>query len=78
MKILDRFLGVFGKRHTGMLGALYEQNDLKGYIYAIRARTYLKLTGKAFPVPSLPTQNTSPDDTMRNLSPSRRLARKGL
>ena len=61
-----------------MLGAISEQNDLKGYIYAIRARTYLRLTGKTFPAPTLPTQDTSLEETMRRLSPSRRLARKGL
>lgn len=78
MRILDRILSVFGKQRTGMLGALSEQNDLKSYIYAIRARTYLKLTGKTLPVPSVPIHDTNPEDTLRKLSPSRKLARKGL
>ena len=78
MNIVDKFLGLFERHRSHMLGAISEQNDLKGYIYAIRARTYLKLTGKALPVPSLPVQNTDPEETLRDLSPARRLARKGL
>ena len=78
MKIFDRLLGIFGRTRTGMVSALTEQNDLKDVIYAIRAQTYLRLTGKAYPSPLLPKQNTDPEDTIRSLSPARRLARKGF
>ncbi len=78
MKIADKFLSLFVRHRPSMLGAISEQNELKDYIYAIRARTYLKLTGKTLPVASLPERNTDPEDTLRKLSPSRKLARKGL
>ena len=78
MNILDKFLTLFGRHRSSMLGALSEQNDLKGYIYEIRARTYLRLTGKVLTVPRLPDQDIDPEETLRNLSPARKLARKGL
>lgn len=78
MKIFDRLLGIFGRNRAGMVGALSEQNDLKSCIYAIRAQTYLRLTGKVFPAPPLLKQGTDFESSMRDLSPSRRLARKGL
>jgi len=78
MKIVDRLLSMFGRNHTGMVGALSEQNDLKSCIYAIRAQTYLRLTGKSFPAPVVLKENSNPEDTLKKLSPSRRLARKSL
>ena len=76
MKVLDRMLEIFGRRRALLLGATTQPNNLKAQIYAIRASTYMKITGKALPAISLPTKNTDAEDVTSSLSPSRRLARK--
>ena len=76
MKIVDRLFDIFGKRRSLLLGAATQPNDLMAHLYAIRARTYLKLTGKALPTTSLPKSDA--EDLTDSLSPSRRLLRKGL
>jgi len=78
MKVLDRIFDIFGKRRSLLLGASTQPNDLMAQLYAVRARTYLKITGKALPDTSLPTKNTVAEDVTDSLSPSRRLARKGF
>ena len=77
MNVLDRLLDVFGRRRALRLGAVSPPNDLIAYIYKARAATYLKITGKSLPVHGLPPNN-GVEDMTRDLSPSRRLARKGL
>jgi hypothetical protein len=74
MKILDRLLDVFGRRRAQMIGATTQSNDLKAVLYAIRAQTFLKLTGKTLPTLTLP--KTDAEDLTDSLSPSRRLLRK--
>ena len=76
MKILERFFDIFGKRRALLIGATTQPNDIMGHLYAVRARTYLKITGKTLPMASLPTKNTGAEDISSSLSPSRRLARK--
>ena len=76
MKVLDRMLDIFGRRRALLLGATTQPNNLKAQIYAIRASTYMRITGKALPAISLPTKNTDAEDVTSSLSPSRRLARK--
>ncbi|MFW9835803.1 MAG: hypothetical protein ACFFEK_17505 [Candidatus Thorarchaeota archaeon] len=77
MKILDKLLEVFGKRRSLLLGAATQPNDLKAYIYAVRASAYYRITGKKLPIRSLPSGEDVGDMT-KNLSPSRRLARRDL
>jgi len=74
MKILDRLFDVFGKRRALLIGATTQPNDIMAQLYAVRAMTYLKITGKTLPTTSLP--KTGAEDLTDNISPSRRLLRK--
>jgi hypothetical protein len=74
MKILDRLFDVFGRRRAQMIGATTQSNDFMAALYAIRAQTYLKITGKTLPSLSLPKSDA--EDLTGSLSPSRRLLRK--
>lgn len=76
MKLIDRLFDVFGKRRALLIGATTQPNDLMATLYAVRAATYLKLTGKTLPTTSLPKSGA--EDLTDSLSPSRRLLRKGL
>jgi hypothetical protein len=75
MKILERFFDIFGKKRALLIGATTQPNDIMAQLYAVRARTYLKITGKALPTTSLP-KNANAEDLTDTLSPSRRLLRK--
>jgi hypothetical protein len=77
MNILDRFFDMFGRRRAMRMGAVSQPDDLIAYLYKVRAATYLKITGKTLPNFTVPAASGAEDMT-RNLSPSRRLARKGL
>ncbi|MFW9816792.1 MAG: hypothetical protein ACFFEW_12750 [Candidatus Thorarchaeota archaeon] len=77
MKILERLLDVFGRRRQLLLGAKSQPNDLMALVRAVRANAYFKITGKRLPVQELPT-GSSIDDMTRDLSPSRRFARRDL
>jgi hypothetical protein len=77
MKILDKILSVFGKRRSLLLGAATQPNDLRAYIYAVRANAYYRITGKKLPRINLPSSENTEDMT-KNLSPARRLARRNL
>jgi len=77
MNIFDRFFDMFGRRRALRTGAVSPPNDLIAYLYKVRADTYLRITGKTLPSYSIPT-DSGVEDMTRNLSPSRRLARKGL
>ena len=77
MNILDRFFDMFGRRRAMRMGVVPYPNDLIAYLYKVRAATYLKITGKTLPNFSMPAES-GVEDMTRNLSPSRRLARRGL
>jgi hypothetical protein len=77
MKILDKLLDVFGKRRALLLGATAQPNDLMAYIHAVRASAYFRITGKKLPLQNLP-EGDNIEDMTKNLSPSRRLARRDL
>lgn len=77
MKILDKLLDVFGKRRALLIGATSQPNDLMAYIHAVRASAYYRITGKKLPIMNLPSGEDAGDMT-KNLSPSRRLARRNL
>ena len=74
MKIVDRLFDIFGKRRALLIGATTQPNDIMGQLYAVRASTYLKITGKVLPTTSL--SKTGAEDLTDSLSPSRRLLRK--
>jgi hypothetical protein len=74
MKILDRLFDVFGKRRALLIGATTQPNDILAQLYAVRAATYLKITGNTLPTVSL--SKTGAEDLTGSLSPSRRLLRK--
>ena len=75
MKLLERFFDIFGRKRALLIGATTQPNDIMAQLYAVRARTYLKITGKALPSTSLP-KNTSAEDLTDSISPSKRLLRK--
>lgn len=77
MNILNKLFDVFGKRRALLLGATTQPNDLIAHIHAVRAHAYFRITGKRFPILNMPSSDTIEDMT-NNLSPSRRLARRGL
>ncbi|TFG32860.1 hypothetical protein EU528_02185 [Candidatus Thorarchaeota archaeon] len=74
MKILERFFDIFGRRRALLIGATTQPNDIMSHLYAVRASTYLKITGKTLPTTSL--SKTGAEDLTDSLSPSRRLLRK--
>ena len=74
MKIVDRLFDIFGKRRALLIGATTQPNDIMAHLYAVRASTFLKITGKVLPTTSLP--KTGAEDLTDSLSPSRRLLRK--
>ncbi len=74
MKIVDRLFDLFGKRRAMLIGATTQPNDIMAQLYAVRARTYLKITGKTLPTTSLPKSGA--EDLTDSISPSRRLLRK--
>jgi len=77
MKILDRLLDVFGRRRQLLIGAQSQPTDLMALVRAVRAQAFYKITGKRLPVQELPS-GSSIDDMTKDLSPSRRLARRDL
>ena len=77
MNIFDRFFDMFGRRRALRMGAISPPADLIAYLYKVRADTYLKITGKTLPNYNAPSESGA-EDISRKLSPSRRLARKGL
>jgi hypothetical protein len=77
MKVLDRFLELFGWRRKAFLGAMEHPNDLMAYIHAVRASAYLKITGKRLISPKLPS-NSKPENMTDQISPLRRLSRRHL
>jgi hypothetical protein len=73
MKILDRLLSLFGRRHRVTVDAASADDDMGSQIRAIRARLFLKLTGKKLvePRPEDLTKKTDLSDMTDNMSPSR-------
>jgi hypothetical protein len=77
MKIMDRLLRLFSRRHRVAVDAANADDDLGSQIRSIRARLFLKLTGKRLvePRPEDLTKKTDLSDMTDKLSPSR-IARK--
>ena len=78
MRIIERLLDLFGSHRKTLLGATAQPTDLIAQIYAIRARAYLKITGKHLTSVDMSTikKNSTSMDSTKNLSPSRRLLGK--
>lgn len=75
MRIVERLLDLFGSHRKTLFGATAQPSDLMAQIYAIRARAYLKITGKhliSVDMSTIKKDSTSTDIT-KDLSPSRRL-----
>ncbi|NHJ14334.1 MAG: hypothetical protein EAX95_11695, partial [Candidatus Thorarchaeota archaeon] len=72
-----RLLGIFG-RHRIAVDAVTSEDPMGTQIRALRARLFLKLTGKYLIEPSLDdlSKKTDLSGLTDNLSPSRRLARR--
>jgi hypothetical protein len=77
MKILDRFLEMFGWRRRILLGAVGHPKDFMTYIHAVHASAYFKITGKYLSTPKLSTK-TKTGDLSDQFSPLRRLSRKRI
>ena len=77
MRIIDRLLSLFSRRHRIAVEAANAEDDLGSQIRSIRARLYLKITGKRLvePRPEDLTKKTDLSEMTDNLSPSR-IARK--
>ena len=77
MRLIDRLLDVFTGRGRLRLQAAEHPNDLMATVNAFRAMAYQRITGKTLTTvtPTL-TKTPSPDDSVSDLSPVRRLARR--
>lgn len=73
MRFIDRLLSLFSRRHRVTVEASNADDDLGSQIQTIRARLFLKLTGKKLvePRPEDLTKKTDLSDMSDNLSPSR-------
>lgn len=78
MNILEKLLNVFNRQRHTMLGAMAQPNDLMAQINTVRARAYLKITGKQLVLPPATLATDESEDITKKLSPTRRLARKSL
>ncbi|MHA2377862.1 MAG: hypothetical protein ACXADS_01145 [Candidatus Thorarchaeota archaeon] len=78
MKIIDRILSVFSRRRRLLLGAVQQPDDLSSYVRQIRARMYLRLTGKYLTQPSsqLTDSERASSDLSDRVSRVRRIARR--
>jgi hypothetical protein len=78
MNILDKFLNIFNRQRSTMLGAMAQPNDLMTHVNTVRARAYLKITGKQLVLPPALSEADDAEDITKKLSPTRRLARKSI
>ena len=77
MRLLDRILDAFTGRGRLRLQAAENPNDLMATVNAIRAMAYQRITGKTLTTVSTRlTKTPSLDDSVSDLSPVRRLARR--
>ena len=80
MNLLERLLNLVGGRRRTLLGAVSQPNPME-YLYTVRARAFLKITGRPLKTAdslSIGKTKTSATDVSKDLSPSRRLLRKGV
>ncbi len=80
MKALDHLMAFFTRRGL-LLGAISQPSDLKTQINMVHAAAYLRITGKHLrTVKIIASDKTAEtlDNLSESLSPSRRLARRGI
>ncbi len=78
MRIVDRILSVLNKRRRLLLGAVQQPDDLSSFMLEIRARTYLRLTGKHLIQPGSQLTDTEKpsSDISDRVSRVRRITRR--
>jgi hypothetical protein len=78
MRFFDKFLQIFDRRQRITLGAIDQPSDLMAHLYAVRARTFERITGKSLQqFGTLQTVTRDPDVSLsKDLSPARRLLRR--
>ncbi len=80
MKALEHLMAFFTRRGF-LLGAINQQSDLKTQINRIHAAAYLRITGKRLRTVNIIASDKTAetlDNLSESLSPSRRLARRGI
>ncbi|MCK4279820.1 MAG: hypothetical protein KAW94_04530 [Candidatus Thorarchaeota archaeon] len=80
MKALEHLMAFFTRRGF-LLGAINQPSDLKTQINRIHAAAYLRITGKRLRTVNIIASDKTAetlDNLSESLSPSRRLARRGI
>ncbi len=80
MNLLERLLNLMGGRRRTLLGAMSQPSPID-YLYAVRARAFLKITGRPLTTAdslSVGKSRTDVSNISKDLSPARRLLRKGV
>ncbi len=73
--LIARFIGLFTRQHR-LLGEVSSQPDtMMTYLNAVRARAFLKITGRNIMSPTLGSGNDA-KSLSGNMSPVRRMARR--
>jgi hypothetical protein len=75
--LAQRFIGVFSKRRQILTEASMQPNEMMTYVNVIRARAFLKITGKSLSLPAIKVEGQT-NRLSDELSPLRRIARRGL
>ncbi len=80
MKALEHLMAFFTRRGL-FLGAISQPSDLKTQINRVHAAAYLRITGKHLRTVNITASDKTAetlDNLSEGLSPSRRLARRGI
>ena len=80
MKALEHLMAFFTRRGL-LLGAISRPSDLKTQIDMVHAAAYLRITGKHLRTVKITASDKTAetlDNLSEGLSPSRRLARRGI
>jgi len=73
--LIARFIGLFTRQHRLLSEASSQPDTMMTYLNAVRARAFLKITGRNILSPSLRSDHNV-DSLSDNMSPVRRLARR--
>ncbi len=80
MKLIERLLNILNPGRQAVTGALAQPNELKAQITLIRAKAFQRITGRRLITleSGSITESSDISDLKKNLSPSRRLLRRGI
>ena len=80
MKIIDRLLDILNPNRNALGTAVSQSNDVKTQIDLIRIRAFQRITGRRLTTLEAGSLGDSNElsDMKKNLSPSRRLLRRGI